>query len=131
MARPRTGDVETRELPLQADGKRIRGTIPYGIESRDMGGWREVIEPTALRNTKLDDLVAPSTTPACRSAATRPRSNSRTATTASTGRWTRPDHGKTWSRLSNAETSKPAHGGCVSPRTAGRATFATCRRSPN
>jgi len=58
MARPRTGDVETRELPLQADGKRIRGTIPYGIESRDMGGWREVIEPTALRNTKLDDLVA-------------------------------------------------------------------------
>jgi hypothetical protein len=58
MARPRPGEVETRELPLEADGKRIRGRIPYGTESRDMGGWREVIEPGALASTKLDNLVA-------------------------------------------------------------------------
>jgi uncharacterized protein len=56
--RPQRGSLETRELPLVTDGKRIRGLIPYGTESRDMGGWREVIEPTALRGTKLDDLVA-------------------------------------------------------------------------
>src|SRR4051794_34177915 len=58
MARPKPGEVETRELRLEADGKRIRGSIPYGVESRDLGGFTEVIEPTALRNTKLDDLVA-------------------------------------------------------------------------
>src|SRR5829696_3831955 len=58
MARPRAGDVETRELPLEADGRKIRGRIPYGIESRDLGGFTEIIDPAALRNTKLDDLVA-------------------------------------------------------------------------
>ena len=28
------------------------------VESRDLGGWREVIEPGALNGAKLDDLVA-------------------------------------------------------------------------
>ena len=37
--------------------RKIRGLIPYGVESRDLGGWREVIEPTAPRGAKLDDLV--------------------------------------------------------------------------
>jgi HK97 family phage prohead protease len=57
MDRPKPGALEERSEPITAEGRRIRGVIPYGIESRDMGGWREVIEPTALRSTKLDDLV--------------------------------------------------------------------------
>ena len=36
---------------------RIRGRVPYNVESRDLGGWREVIEPGALTNTRFDDLV--------------------------------------------------------------------------
>src|SRR5829696_7659385 len=58
-ARPKPGSVEERQAPdlLAADGKRIRGRIPYGVESRDMGGWREVIEPGALSRTVFDDLV--------------------------------------------------------------------------
>lgn len=56
--RPTAGSIETRALDVSADGKRLRGRIPYRIESRDMGGFREVIEPGALKATKLDDLVA-------------------------------------------------------------------------
>jgi Escherichia/Staphylococcus phage prohead protease len=56
--RPTPGQLETRSEPLAVDGQRIRGVIPYGSESRDLGGWREVIEPTALRSARLDDLVA-------------------------------------------------------------------------
>ena len=56
--RPKTGEVEERQAPdLQLDGRRIRGVIPYGVESRDMGGWTEVIERGALNGTQLDDLV--------------------------------------------------------------------------
>jgi HK97 family phage prohead protease len=58
-ARPKPGEFETRQAPaLVADGKKIRGRIPYGVESRDLGGWSEVIEPGALNGAKLDDLVA-------------------------------------------------------------------------
>jgi HK97 family phage major capsid protein len=60
--RPTAGTVEDRRAPvgdtLTVDGPRLRGRIPYGVESRDMGGWREVIEPGALSGAKLDDLVA-------------------------------------------------------------------------
>src|SRR5690349_21585300 len=57
--RPKAGQLEERDAPaLAVEGKKIRGRIPYSVESRDMGGWREIIEPTALRGTKLDDLVA-------------------------------------------------------------------------
>src|SRR5215218_6309578 len=56
--RPKAGQVETRHNEIAAEGRKIHGVVPYGIESRDMGGWREVIEPGALRATKLDDLVA-------------------------------------------------------------------------
>jgi uncharacterized protein len=51
------GEFEERQLELSTDGQRIRGRIPYGTLSADMGGWREVIEPTALRSTNLDNLV--------------------------------------------------------------------------
>lgn len=60
-SRPSTGEVEERTAPTVTptlDGRRLRGRIPYGLQSRDLGGWREVIEPTALRNTNLDDLIA-------------------------------------------------------------------------
>lgn len=57
--RPTAGSVEERQAPAVAvDGRRLRGVIPYGVESRDMGGWREVIEPGALRSANLDSLVA-------------------------------------------------------------------------
>lgn len=57
--RPAAGQVEERVAPqILVDGRRLRSRIPYGIESRDMGGWREVIEPGALRGAQLDDLVA-------------------------------------------------------------------------
>jgi HK97 family phage major capsid protein/HK97 family phage prohead protease len=61
MKRPTAGTIETRAVPDAAptvEGKRLRGLIPYGIESRDLGGWSEVIEPGALRAARLDDLVA-------------------------------------------------------------------------
>jgi HK97 family phage major capsid protein len=59
MNRPKPGALEQRTAPeTTIDGKRIRSRIPYSTESRDLGGWREIIEPTALRGAKLDDLVA-------------------------------------------------------------------------
>ena len=59
IKRPVAGEVERRHAPdlLGADEKKIRGKIPYGVESRDLGGWREVIEPGALNSARLDDLV--------------------------------------------------------------------------
>lgn len=57
-SRPGPGKVETRHTEITAEGRKIRGLVPFGIESRDMGGWKEVIEPTALRAAKLDELIA-------------------------------------------------------------------------
>lgn len=59
--RPAAGDLEQRAAPSGAptmDGPRLRGLVPYSVESRDLGGWREVIEPGALRNARMDDLIA-------------------------------------------------------------------------
>lgn len=56
--RPEPGKVETRHTEITADGRKVRGVVPFGVESRDMGGWTEVIEPTALRAAKLDELIA-------------------------------------------------------------------------
>jgi len=56
--RPTTGTVEARTAAVDVDAKRIRGLIPYGVESRDLGGWREVIEPGAFASTSIDDLRA-------------------------------------------------------------------------
>jgi uncharacterized protein len=57
--RPKPGAVEERTAPdlVTAEDRKIRGRVPYGAESRDMGGWREVIEPGALNATRFDDLV--------------------------------------------------------------------------
>lgn len=57
-SRPEPGKVETRHTEITAEGRKIRGLVPFGIESRDMGGWKEVIEPSALRGAKLDELIA-------------------------------------------------------------------------
>ena len=60
--RPTVGEVEERTLPeeaeLRVEGNRLHGLIPYGVESRDLGGWREVIEPGALTFADKGDLVA-------------------------------------------------------------------------
>src|SRR5689334_2046778 len=58
MKRPTAGSVEERTATLEAESRRIRGVIPYGVESRDLGGWTEVIEPAAFRDTQLDQLRA-------------------------------------------------------------------------
>src|SRR5215211_6279222 len=58
VSRPKAGEVETRRFEIVTEGRRVRGVVPYGVESRDMGGWKEIIEPTALRGTKLDELIA-------------------------------------------------------------------------
>jgi HK97 family phage prohead protease len=55
--RPKPGELEERQAPLEADGKRIRGVIPYGTASADLGGFTEIIERGALNRAKLDDLV--------------------------------------------------------------------------
>ena len=55
--RPVAGALETRAYPLEVEGRRLRGRIPYGIESRDLGGYRETIDAMALRGATLDDLV--------------------------------------------------------------------------
>jgi HK97 family phage prohead protease len=62
--RPKPGEVEDRTAPIAdataptVDGRKLRGLIPVGVESRDMGGWREVIDVGALTNANLDDLIA-------------------------------------------------------------------------
>ena len=58
--RPTAGKVEERTAALEVatEGRKIRGLVPYGVESRDLGGWTEVIDAGALRSTNLDELVA-------------------------------------------------------------------------
>jgi len=61
MNRPKPGTVEERTAPTATpsiDGRRLRGLIPYGVESRDLGGWREVIDRGALDSARMDDLIA-------------------------------------------------------------------------
>jgi uncharacterized protein len=59
--KPESGEVEQRSAPdatLTIEDGRLRGLIPYGVESRDLGGWSEVIEPGALDGADMSDLVA-------------------------------------------------------------------------
>ena len=56
--RPQAGEIESRTATVEVADKRVRGLIPYGIQSRDLGGFTEIIEPTAFRTTKLDELRA-------------------------------------------------------------------------
>jgi HK97 family phage prohead protease len=59
-ARALTGEVEERSAPdlLTVEGRKLRGVIPYGVESRDLGGWTEVMQPGCLSRADLSDLVA-------------------------------------------------------------------------
>jgi HK97 family phage major capsid protein len=59
IEKPTAGEVEERSAPaeLSVEGNKLHGLIPYGVESRDLGGWREVIEPGALNGASLDTLV--------------------------------------------------------------------------
>ncbi len=54
--RPTPGDVESRAGDLEVAERRVRGVVPYNVESRDLGGWTEIIEAGALREAKLDEL---------------------------------------------------------------------------
>lgn len=60
--RPTAGSVETRTAPQTiaptVDDRRLHGVVPYNVESRDLGGWREVIDAGALDGANLDDLIA-------------------------------------------------------------------------
>jgi HK97 family phage prohead protease len=59
--RPKPGAVEERAVEAAAptvEGRKLRGRIPYGVESRDLGGWREVIDRGALKGARIDDLIA-------------------------------------------------------------------------
>ncbi len=60
--RPSPGDVEQRSAAIQApaprvEGNRLHGVIPYAVESRDLGGWREKLAPGCLAGADLSDLV--------------------------------------------------------------------------
>ncbi len=60
-ARPAPGAVEERTTatePPALDGRRLHGLIPYGVESRDLGGFTEVIQQGALDDADLTDLIA-------------------------------------------------------------------------
>lgn len=61
--RPKLGSVEQRNAPQDGpapalEGRKLRGVIPYGVESRDLGGWREVMAPGCLASADRADLVA-------------------------------------------------------------------------
>ena len=129
--RPTAGQLEDRALPLELDGRRIRGLIPYGVESRDLGGWREVIDPGALAAPTSPSSWPSSNTPASRSAAPAdagargPRRR-----TALVRRAARPA-ARTSSKPSSAAICAPARGACASRAIAGTATSATSSRSPS
>ena len=58
FARPTVGQVEERSLgDLTVEDRKLRGVVPYGQKSADLGGWFEVIEPRALHSTNFDDLI--------------------------------------------------------------------------
>lgn len=60
--RPTPGAVEERTAPDApapvVEGRRLHGLIPYGVESRDLGGFREIIDSGALAGADLTDLIA-------------------------------------------------------------------------
>jgi HK97 family phage major capsid protein len=62
LTRPAAGELEQRSAPdvaeLSVEGNTLHGRIPYGVESRDLGGWREVMVRGCLSGAAMDDLVA-------------------------------------------------------------------------
>lgn len=61
ITRPGAGELEQRTLPdapaPTVQGNTLHGLIPYGVESRDLGGFTEQIAPGALTAALKDDLV--------------------------------------------------------------------------
>lgn len=60
--RPRPGALEQRSAPSEGtapsvQGNTLHGTIPVGVESRDLGGWTEVLAPGCLTNADRSRLV--------------------------------------------------------------------------
>lgn len=60
--RPVPGAVEERtalDAPAPVvEGRRLHGLIPYGVESRDLGGFTEIIEAGALGGADMSDRIA-------------------------------------------------------------------------
>lgn len=57
------GVVEERSAPEDAPpprlvGNKLVGLIPYSVESRDLGGWKERLAPGSLSNAAKESLVA-------------------------------------------------------------------------
>jgi HK97 family phage major capsid protein/HK97 family phage prohead protease len=55
--------VEERSAPADAPpprlvGNKLVGLIPYGVESRDLGGWKERLAPGSLTSAAKESLVA-------------------------------------------------------------------------
>ena len=128
--RPQPGQEETRQAPeVTTEGRRIRGVIPYNIESRDMGGWSEIIEPTAFRTTTFDDLVATvdhAGVPIGRHPTTLALEDRSDGL-----HWSvdPPRAAATFAKLSSAAISKPVRGGWSSAATSGATTSDTFTRS--
>jgi phage portal protein BeeE len=128
--RPVAGQLEQRSAPdVELDGRRLRGVIPYNVESREMGGWRETIDASALRGARLDDLtvtVEHAGMPLGRYPTTLELED---RATARTGAWTCPRAAPTCAKPWSAATCAPARGACESPASAGTATSAMSWRS--
>jgi phage head maturation protease len=135
VERPKAGDVEERTVAdtLAVDGKKIRGRIPYSVESRAMpGGWREVIEPGALKNAKLDRLLATVNHGGGGSLPIGRYPNTLELEDRADGmHWSvdPPCPAPTCARRLNAAISTRAAGGWSSAKRSGAATSATCSRS--
>jgi phage head maturation protease len=56
--RPVAGELEQRTAPdITLEGRRLHGIVPYSVESRDLGGWREIMDPGCLAGARMDDLT--------------------------------------------------------------------------
>jgi HK97 family phage major capsid protein len=61
-SRPSPGALEQRSAPVEGtaptvEGNRLHGLVPFGVESRDLGGWTEVLAPGCLANADRSRLV--------------------------------------------------------------------------
>src|SRR5215207_5301675 len=57
VERPQAGEVEQRTAAAEVVGKRVHGLVPYNVKA-SLPGFTEEILPGALRDAKLDGLVA-------------------------------------------------------------------------
>jgi HK97 family phage major capsid protein len=60
FVKPTCGEAEDRTAPesaaLTIEGNTLHGLIPYGIESRDLNGWKEILDPGAFDDTDMSEL---------------------------------------------------------------------------